>query len=174
VRNLGPEGLKVCVGDALLKGLYRLDGRLRPRGLSSIYCSIEGLVRARHTLLRSGMSDDALLHPRWIRERNGGGSGGCHRGDISNVGMLLVLIGRFGLAFASVFTALLLGLAIGTLLRLVLLLLLLAGPLLVAPVWVATLALHCADLVSIVLLRSIVNGVHLELYDDYSAHVTEY
>jgi hypothetical protein len=61
--------------------------------------------------------------------------------------MLLVLIGCFGLAFASAFTALLLGLAIGTLLLLVLLLLL-AGPLLVAPVWVAALillALCCLD-----------------------------
>jgi hypothetical protein len=69
--------------------------------------------------------------------------------------MLLVLISRFGLAFASVFTALSLGLAIRTLLLLVLLLLL-AGPLLVVPVWVAVLALHRTDLISVVLLRSIV------------------
>jgi hypothetical protein len=97
------------------------------------------------------MSDDALLHPRWSREHNGGGSGGRHRGDVSNVGVLLGLIGCFGLAFASAFTMLALGLAIGTLLLLVLLLLL-AGPLLVVPVWVAALALHRADLVSVVLL----------------------
>jgi len=166
VRNLGPRGLKVSVCNALLEGLYRLDGRLRPRGLSSVYCSVEGLVRAGHTLLRSGTSDDALLHPRWSRERNGGGSGGCHRGDVSDVGMLLRLIGHFGLAFASTFTTLLLGLAIGTLLLLVLLLLL-AGPLLVVPVWVATLALHHADLIGVVLLRSVVHRVCLELRDNH-------
>ena len=86
--------------------------------------------------------------------------------------MLLVLIGRFGLAFASAFTVLSLGLAVGTLLLLVLLLLL-AGPLLVVPVWVTALALHCADLVSIVLLRSIANRVCLELRDYRSAHIAE-
>jgi len=118
------------------------------------------------------MSDDALLHLRWSRERNGGGSGGRHRGDVSDVGMLLRLIGCFGLAFASVFTALALGLAVGTLLLLVLLLLL-ARPLLVAPVWVAALALHHADLVSVVLLRSMVNRVRLELCDNRSAHIAE-
>jgi hypothetical protein len=63
VRNLGPRGLKVSICNVLLEGLYRLDGQLRPRGLSSVYYSIEGLVRAEHMLLRSGMSDDALLHP---------------------------------------------------------------------------------------------------------------
>jgi len=150
----------------LLKGLYRLDGQLRPRSLSSIHCSIEGLIRAGHVLLRSGMSDSALMHPRWSREHNGGGSRGCHRGDVSNVGMLLVLIGCFGLAFASTFTMLSLGLAIGTLL-------LLARPLLVVPVWVAVLALHHADLVSVVLLRSIVDRVRLELHDNRSAHIAE-
>jgi hypothetical protein len=149
-----------------------LDGRLRPRGLSSVNCSVEGLVRAGCTLLRSGTSDDVLLHPRWSRECNGGGSGGHHRGNISDVGMLLGLIGHFGLAFASAFTALLLGLAIGTLLLLVLLLLL-AGPLLVVPVWVAALAFHCANLVSVVLLRSMVNRVCLELRDNCSVHVAE-
>jgi len=172
VRNLGPRGLKVSVCNVLLEGLYRLDGQLRPRGLSSVYCSVEGLIRARHTLLGSGTSDDALLHPRRSRECNGGGSGGCHRGDISDVGVLLGLISRFGLAFASAFTALSLGLAVGTLLLLVLLLLL-AGPLLVAPVWVAALALHHADLVSVVLLRSIADRVHLELRDYRSAHVAK-
>jgi len=63
------------------------------------------------------------------------------------VGVLLGLISRFGLAFASTFTVLSLGLAIGTLLLLVLLLLL-ARPLLVAPVWVTALillALCCLD-----------------------------
>jgi len=112
VRNLGPRGLKVSICNALLKGLYCLDGWLRPRGLSSVYCSIEGLVRARHTLLRSGMSDNALLHPRWSRECNGGGSGRCQRGNISDMGVLLGLISLLGLAFASTFTTLLLGLAI--------------------------------------------------------------
>ena len=81
------------------------------------------------------------------------------------------LIGCFGLAFASAFTALSLGLAVGTLLLLVLLLL--ARPLLVAPVWVAMLALHRTDLVSVVLLGSIVDRVCLELRDYRSAHITE-
>jgi hypothetical protein len=76
VRNLGLRGLKVSICNMLLKGLYCLDGQLRPRGLSSVYCSIEGLVRAGYTLLRSGMSDGVLVHPRWSREHNGGGSGG--------------------------------------------------------------------------------------------------
>jgi hypothetical protein len=74
------------------------------------------------------------------------------------VGVLLRLIGLLGLAFASMFTTLALGLAVRTLLLLVLLLLL-VRPLLVAPVWVTTLALHCTDLVSIVLLRSMANSV---------------
>jgi hypothetical protein len=129
-------------------------------------------LNTRCILLESRTSDDALLHPRWSREHNGGVSGGHHRGDISNVGVLLGLIGLLGLAFASMFTMLSLGLAIGTLLLLVLLLLL-VRPLLVAPVWVATLALHHADLVSIVLLIAIVNRVRLVLCDYYSAHVAE-
>jgi len=60
----------------LLEGLYHLDGQLRPRGLSSVYGSIEGLIRAGGTLPRSGTSDGVLEHPRWCREHNGGGSGG--------------------------------------------------------------------------------------------------
>ena len=67
------------------------------------------------------------------------------------MGVLLVLISLLGLAFASTFTALVLGLAIVTLLLLVLLLLL-AGSLLVVPVWVAALALHCTDLIGVVLI----------------------
>jgi len=59
VRNLGPEGLKVYVSNVLLKGLYQLDGRLRPRGLSSFDSSVKSLVRAGCTLLRS------MLLPRW-------------------------------------------------------------------------------------------------------------
>jgi hypothetical protein len=89
-------------------------------------------------LLKSGMSDSVLLHLRWNRECNGGGSGGRHRGDVCDMGV--VLIGLLGFAFASVFTTLVLGLAIGTLLLLVLLLLL-ARPLLVSPVWVTALIL---------------------------------
>jgi len=85
VRNLGLRGLKVCVGDVLLKGLYCLDGWLRPRGLSSVNGSIEGLVRAGCTLLRSRMSDDVPLDPRGARERYGGAGRGCHRGDVCNV-----------------------------------------------------------------------------------------
>jgi hypothetical protein len=141
----------VCVGDALLEGLYCLDGQLRPRGLSSINYSVKGLVRAGRTLLRSGMSNGALMHPRWSKEHNGGGSGRCHRGDVSDVGVLLVLISLLSLAFASTFTTLVLSLAIVTLLLLVLLLLL-VQPLLVAPVWVAALVLHYADLIGIVLI----------------------
>jgi hypothetical protein len=125
VRNLGLRGLKVSVSNVLLKGLYHLDGRLRPRGLSSINCSIEGLVRARCMLLGSRTSDSVLLHPRWSRECNGGGSGRCHRGNVSDVGVLIGLIGLLSLAFASTFTMLSLGLAILTMLLLVLLLLLL-------------------------------------------------
>jgi hypothetical protein len=116
--------------------------------LSSVYSGIEGLVRARCMLLWSGMSDGALLHPRWNRERNGGGSGRCHRGDISDVGVLVGLIGLLGLAFASVFIVLSLGLAILTLLLLVLLLLL-VRPLLVAPVRVTMLALYYADFIGV-------------------------
>jgi len=172
VRNLGPRGLKVSICNALLEGLYRLDSQLRPRGLSSVYYSIEGLVRAEHMLLRSGMSDDALLHHRWSRECNGGGSGRCQRGNVSDVRVLLGLISLLGLAFASTFTALLLSLAIRTLLLLVLLLLL-ARPLLVVPVWVTMLALHHTNLIGIVLLRSIVHRVCLELHNNYSVHITE-
>jgi hypothetical protein len=123
-------------------------------------------------LLRSGTSDGVLLHPRWSREHNGGGSGGCYRGNVSDVGVLLALISCFGLAFASAFTMLALGLAIRTLL-LLLLLLLLVRPLLVAPVWVAMLALHHADLIGIVLLRTMVHRVCLVLYDNCSVHVAE-
>jgi hypothetical protein len=119
VRNLGPGGLKVSVSNVLLKGLYHLNGWLRPRGLSSVDSSVKGLVGARGMLLWSRMSDGVLPHPRWNRERNGGGSGRHHRGDVSNVGVLVGLIGLLGLAFASAFTVLLLGLAILTLLLLV-------------------------------------------------------
>jgi hypothetical protein len=73
MRNLGLRRLKVCVSDALLEGLYHLDGRLRPRHLSSIYSSIEGFVRAGHTLLRRGTINGVPLHARWSRECNGGG-----------------------------------------------------------------------------------------------------
>jgi len=73
VRYLGLRGLKVGVGDVLLKGLYCLDGWFRPRGLSSIDCSIKGLIRARHMLLRSGMGHNAPLQPRWGRKHNGRG-----------------------------------------------------------------------------------------------------
>jgi hypothetical protein len=94
------------------------------------------------------------------REHNGRGSRGCQRGNISDVGMLLVLISLLSLAFASMFTVLPLGLAIRTLLLLVLLLLL-AGPLLVASVWVTMLALYHADLVGIVLPRPLAHRVLL-------------
>ena len=85
VRNLGPRGLKVRVGNVLLKGLYHLDGQFRPRGLSSVDGSVEGLVRARRMLLGSGMSDDAPLDPRGARERYGGAVRGHQRGNICNV-----------------------------------------------------------------------------------------
>jgi len=66
VRNLGLRGLKVCVSDVLLKGLYRLDGWLRFRGLSSINCSIEGLVRARHMLLMSPLGHGVTSFPNRV------------------------------------------------------------------------------------------------------------
>jgi hypothetical protein len=58
---------------------------------------------------------------------------------------VLGLISLLGLAFASVFTALALGLAIVTLLLLV-------QPLLVVPVRVTVLALHRADFIGIMLI----------------------
>jgi hypothetical protein len=150
VRYLGLRGLNVSVGNALLEGLYCLDGQLRPRCLSSIYSCVKGLVRAGHTLLREGTSDGALLHARWSREHNGRGSRRRHRGDICNVGVLFGLIGLLSLAFASMLSTLAL-LAIVTLLLLVIALLLVRSALLAMPVWVATLALHHTDLICIVL-----------------------
>jgi len=82
VRSLSPRGLKISVSNVLLKGLYHLDGQLRPRGLRSLDSSVKGLIRARHMLLRSRTSDIMLLHTRWSREHNGRGSMGCQRGDI--------------------------------------------------------------------------------------------
>jgi hypothetical protein len=123
-------------------------------------------------LLRSGTSNCVLVHPRWSRECNGEASRGCHRGNISNVGVLLGLIGLLGLAFASTFTALALGLAVRTLL-LVVLLLLLVRPLLVVPVWVTMLVLHHTNLVCIVLARAMANRVHLELHNNHSVHITK-
>jgi len=76
--------------------------------------------------------------------------------------LLLLLVSLLGLAFAAVFTALALGLAIRTLLLLVLVLLL-VGPLLVLPVWVTTLVLHCADFVCIVLARAVANRLQFKL-----------
>jgi len=108
------------------------------------------------------------MHPRWSRACNGEGSGRHHRGDISNVGVL-GLIGLLGLAFASAFTMLALGLAIITLLLLVLLLLLIQ-PLLVAPVRVTTLVLHHADLIGVMLVRAVVDRVHLKLSDNGVTH----
>jgi hypothetical protein len=89
------------------------------------------------------------------------------------VRVLLLLISLLGLAFASVFTALALSLAILTLVLLLVLALLLVRPLLVLPVGVTILALHHADLVSIVLARAMANGVCLKLHNNHSAHITE-
>jgi hypothetical protein len=172
VRYLSPRGLKVSVSNALLEGLYRLDGRLRPRCLSSIYGGVKGLVRAGRMLLREGMSNSTLLHPRWSRERNGGGGRRCYRGDICDVGVLFGMISLLGLAFASALSVLVL-LAIMTLLLLVIVLLLVRTALLVLPVRVAALALHHADLICIVLARAIENRVRLELRNNRSAHVAE-
>jgi hypothetical protein len=172
VRYLGPRRLKVNVGNVLLEGLYHLDGRLRPRCLSSIYNSVKGLVRAGHTLLWEGTSDGALLYARWSRERNGGGGRRRHRGDVCDVGVLLGMIGLLGLAFASVLAALAL-MAILTLLLLVIALLLVRPILLALPVRVTTLALHYADLVGVVLARAMVNRVHLELRNNCSAHIAK-
>ena len=85
MRNLGLRGLKVGVGDMLLKGLYHLDGWCRPRGLSSVDGSIKGLVRARCILLRSRTSDNGPLDPREAREHYGGAVRGRQRGDVCDV-----------------------------------------------------------------------------------------
>jgi hypothetical protein len=72
--------------------------------------------------------------------------------------VLLRLISLLGLAFASMFTTLALGLAIVTLL------------LLVVPVWVAVLMLHHADFISIVLIRAMADRVCLILSDNGCVH----
>jgi hypothetical protein len=82
------------------------------------------------------------------------------------------MIGLLGLAFASMLSVLAL-LAIMTLLLLVIALLLVRPALLVLPVQVTTLALHCTDLVSVVLARAMANRVRLELHNNHSAHVAE-
>jgi hypothetical protein len=80
------------------------------------------------------------------------------------------LIGLLGLAFASTFTTLSLGLAILTLLLLLVLLLLLIRPLLVAPVRVTALALHCTDFIGVVLIRAVADRICLKLCDNSVAH----
>ncbi len=152
VRNLGPSRLKVGVGDALLKGLYHLDGRFRPRGLSSVDGSIKGLVRARQTLLRSRTSDNVPLDPRGARECYGGAVRGHQRGKVCDVQVLIVSL--LGLAFATTFTTLALGLAVLTLVLLVGGMLLLVRPLLLIPVRVTALVFNRRDLVGIVSLPS--------------------
>jgi len=156
VRNLGLEGLKVHVSNVLLKGLYCLDGWLRPRGLSSVDGSIKGLVRARCMLLRSGTSDNAPLDPRGAREHYSGAVRGRHRGNICD--MQVLIISLLGLAFAAAFTTLVLGLAILTLILLVGVMLLLIGPLLLIPVRVATLAFNCRDFICIMLARAMAHS----------------
>jgi len=169
VRNLGPRGLKVGVGDALLKGLYHMDGWFRPRALSSVNGSVKGLVRARHMLLRSGMSDNAPLNPRGARECYGGAVRGHQRGNVCDVQVLIINL--LGLAFAATFTVLMLGLAILTLVLLVGMLLL-VQPLLLIPVRVTALAFNHRDLVGIVLARAMVHSFQLILSNDSSADVT--
>ena len=156
VRNLGPRGLKVGVGDVLLKGLYHLDGCFRPRGLSSVDGSVKGLVRAGCMLLRSGMSDDAPLDPRGARERYGEAVRGHQRGDICDVRVLIISL--LGLAFAAMFTVLALGLVILTLILLVGVTLLLVGPLLLIPARVTTLAFNCRDFICIMLARAMAHS----------------
>ena len=170
MRNLSPRGLKVGVSDVLLKGLYHLDGRLRPRGLSSVDGSVKGLVRAGHTLLRSGMSDNVPLDPREARECYGGAVRGCQRGDVCDVRVLIISL--LSLAFATTFTALALGLAILTLVLLVGGMLLLVRPLLLIPVRVTALGFNCRDLVGIVLARAMAHSFRLVLSKDSSADVT--
>jgi len=170
VRNLGPRGLKVGVGDVLLKGLYHLDGCFRPRGLSSVDGSVKGLVRAGCMLLRSGMSDDAPLDPRGARERYGEAVRGHQRGDICDVRVLIISL--LGLAFATTFTTRTLGLAILTLVLLVGRTLLLVGPLLLVPVRVATLAFNHRDLVGIVLASAMAHGFRLILSNDSGTDIT--
>ncbi len=156
VRTLSPRGLKVHVGNVLLKGLYCLDGWLRPRGLSSVNGSVEGLVRARHMLLRSRTSDNVPLDPRGAREHYSGAGRGRHRGNICDVQVLIISL--LGLAFATTFTMLVLGLAILTLILLVRVMLLLVGPLLLIPARVTTLAFNCRDFMCVVLARAMAHS----------------
>jgi hypothetical protein len=101
--------------------------------LSSIYGSIEGLIRAGGVLLRGWMINDAPLHLRWSREHDGGGVRRGQRGHVCDVGVLL-LVSLLGLSLASTFTVLALLAILALLVLLLVLLLLLAGSLLAMPV----------------------------------------
>ena len=121
-------------------------------------------------LLRSGMSDDVPLDPRGARERYGGAVRGCQRGNICDVQVLIISL--LGLAFATTFTMLVLGLAILTLVLLVGGMLLLVGPLLLIPVRVTTLVFNRRDLVGIVLARAMEHSFRLVLSNNSGADVT--
>jgi hypothetical protein len=118
------------------------------------------------------MTNGALLHARWSRERNGGGRRGRHRGDVCDVGVLLGLVLLLAFAFASAFTALAFVLAVLTLVLLLVIvaLLLVRTALLAMPVRVAVLALNHADLISIVLLRAMADRVCLKLSHHGGVH----
>ena len=70
----------------------------------------------------------------------------------------MLIISPLGLAFATTFTTLALGLAILTLILLVGGMLLLVGPLLLIPVRVTTLVFNHRDLASVVLARAMVHS----------------
>ena len=84
----------------------------------------------------------------------------------------MLIISLLGLAFATTFTTLALGLAILTLILLVGGMLLLVGPLLLIPVRVAMLVFNCRDLVGIVLFRAMAHSFQLVLSKDSGADIT--
>ena len=85
--------------------------------------------------------------------------------------MQVLIISLLGLAFASTFTVLVLGLAILTLILLVGVTLLLVGPLLLIPVRVAALVFNCRDFICIVLARAMAHSFQLVLSKDSSADI---
>ena len=84
----------------------------------------------------------------------------------------MLIISLLGLAFATTFTMLVLGLAILTLILLVGVTLLLVGPLLLIPVRVTTLVFNHRDLVGIVLARAMAHSFRLVLSNNSGADVT--
>ena len=86
--------------------------------------------------------------------------------------MRVLIITLLGLAFATMFTALALGLAILTLVLLVGGTLLLVRPLLLISVRVTTLVFNHRDLIGIVLASAVAHSFRLVLSNDSGADVT--